>query len=72
MALPQDRYEIHHPDPSNGLQVIATAARRNAALLIARDRAHAHGHDLMVCDRMAHHGQTRWRRVSPTGQVTPQ
>jgi hypothetical protein len=78
MYLPQDRFVIHDPQldeyiPSlDGSHGIFAAASLEEALPVALLEAQARGHDLMVGDRMAHPGNTVWRRVSPSGEVTPQ
>jgi hypothetical protein len=78
MPLPQDRYFIYDPhshafipalDMPDG---IFTSSTRAEALLIAGFEAQARGHDVLVGDRMAHHGCTVLWRVSPTGGVFPQ
>ena len=77
MPLPQDRYVLYDPqmhavipDPQSP-HLPFTESRRSDALLYAGFEAQDRGHDVLVVDRMAHHGQTERWRVSPTGEVTP-
>jgi hypothetical protein len=75
MYLPQDRFVLHDPEledyvyDSDGPLSSATLEE---ALQFAHWETQLLGHDLMVGDRMSHQGKTVWRRVSPSGEVTPQ
>jgi hypothetical protein len=78
MYLPQDRFVIHDPQldefiPAlDGSNEMFAEASFEEALRVARLEAQTRGHDLMVGDQMARHGETWWWRVSPNGEFAPE
>src|SRR5437763_7914985 len=50
---------------------IGTASRREDANLIAHCEGQCRGRGMLVYDRMARHGSTRFWRVHASGEVTP-